>query len=119
MRIVVVLITLFISLFAFEEIRSDNFDSKIEHKKVLVEFYAPWCIYCKELKSNLEELQGDLPKDIEIFQVNLDKNEELKKRFSIRFLPTLIYFKNSNLLEMKSGTMELYELKRDVQKYMY
>jgi len=58
-------------------------------KKVLVDFYAPWCPPCEKAKEVVEELSKEV-KDVEIVKVDIDKNRELIDRFNLRAIPTFI-----------------------------
>jgi thioredoxin 1 len=108
----IILITLFsiISLFAYEELTIDNFDSKIKDKNVIVDFYAVWCQPCKILANNLEDFDVVKPDNVEIFKVNIDNQMVLSKKYGVSKLPTLVYFKNGKPINDYVGILSVEEL---------
>jgi thioredoxin 1 len=86
-----------------KEINKDNFDEilKISHQLV-VKFEADWCAPCRAIAPILEDLSTE-NKNIEFVKCNIDENPELANRFSIRNIPTIMYFKEGQLLEIQVG----------------
>jgi len=72
---------------------------------VIVDFWAEWCGPCKMLTPILEELSVDLSNEINVVKVNLDDNQELAMNYSIRSIPTLLLFKEGNLIDTKVGLL--------------
>ncbi len=70
----------------------NNFEKLINDGNVLVDFYATWCGPCKMLAVELEEIKDK----VKIIKIDVDKNNNLCKRFGIMSVPTLIYFKTSD-----------------------
>lgn len=63
-------------------------------KPVLVEFWAPWCVYCRRIAPALEKLQDQLGAELDIVQVNIDEEPLLANQEQIEVIPTLILYKN-------------------------
>jgi len=80
-------------------------------KPCIVNFTAPWCVYCKRLAPILEELCELFCDDIYIYSVDVDKEEDLDKAFNIHTIPTLMFCKENKEKEMILGTMPKNELK--------
>lgn len=99
-----------ISVFAFEELNMDNFESKIKDKNVIVDFYAPWCPPCKIIASSLDNYDATKPKNIEIYKVNIDDQLPLAKKYGVTKLPTVIYFKNGKVVKDYVGVLSSEEL---------
>lgn len=78
-----------------EEINSEE--------KVLVDFWAPWCGPCKMLSGTLEQIQKET--NIKIVKVNVDEELELASTYNIRSLPTLILFKNGEMVNQIVGAV--------------
>ena len=70
---------------------------------MLVDFWAEWCGPCKMLGPILEEISEDLKDKLQVVKVNLDENQDLAMKYSIRSIPTLLLFKNGELLDMQVG----------------
>ncbi len=98
------------ALFSYEELTSDNFNEKIKGKNVIIDFYAPWCPPCKVLANNLEDFEIQKPDNIQIFKVNIDNELFLAKKYGVRKLPTLIYFKDGKPLKQDVGVKTVEEL---------
>ncbi|HTD03878.1 thioredoxin [Undibacterium sp.] len=81
------------------------FKTEVEQAElpVFIDFWAPWCQPCKSLEPVLEYLARSYLGRIKFTKVNVDENPELKQRFDIRSLPTMILFKNDQTLERISG----------------
>jgi len=73
---------------------------------VLVDFYADWCGPCRRLSPILEELS----KDIKIVKVDVDKAEETSKEFGIMTIPTVMVFKDGEIISQKVGLLSKDEL---------
>ena len=70
---------------------------------VIVDFWAEWCGPCKMLTPILEELSNEMKNEINVVKVNLDENQDLAMKYSIRSIPTLLLFKEGNLIDTKVG----------------
>ena len=77
---------------------------------VIVDFWAEWCGPCKMLTPILEELSNEMKNEINVVKVNLDENQELAMRYSIRSIPTLLLFKAGNLIDTKVGLLPKTEI---------
>ena len=82
----------------------ENFEAEViqSEKPVLVDFFAPWCGPCRMLSPIIEEI-ADQRSDIKVCKVNTDEQEELAMRFGIMSIPTLIVFKNGEVVKKTMG----------------
>ena len=85
----------------------DNFDNEVSSSNlpVLVDFWAEWCGPCKSLGPILEEISNDLEGKLKVAKVNLDENQDLAMKYSIRSIPTLLLFKEGELIDTKVGLL--------------
>ena len=72
---------------------------------VLVDFWAEWCGPCKMVAPILEELDNNYGESIKIAKLNVDFNPDTTFRYDIKTIPTIIFFKNGNLLGKTVGTV--------------
>ena len=77
---------------------------------VIVDFWAEWCGPCKMLTPILEELSDEMKNVINVVKVNLDNNQDLAMKYSIRSIPTLLLFKEGNLVDTKVGLLPKSEI---------
>lgn len=84
------------------ELTSDNFN-ETESGVSLVDFWAPWCGPCKMLSPVIEELANDFDGKAKICKVNTDEEAELSAKFGVRSIPTLIFFKDGQVVDTLIG----------------
>lgn len=97
-------------------IHTNEFDQVIASGVVLVDFYADWCGPCKMLAPVLEEASKEFEGKAEIVKVNVDEDGELAQRFGVAMIPTLILFKDGQVVEQKSGYMPKPLLAKFIEK---
>ena len=83
---------------------------------VLIDFYANWCGPCKMLTPVLEQFAEKTAGEVEIYKVDVDENPELCGQFNISSIPTLLFFKNGNLIFRELGFRSLDYLKEILNK---
>ena len=79
------------------EITKNNFETEVLQSDlpVLVDFQAPWCMYCKRLAPVMNKLENEL--DFRFASVNIDDLPELAERYNIDTIPSLILFKGERI----------------------
>lgn len=87
-----------------KEIMTEEFSSFIQQDKpVLVDFWAPWCGPCRMIAPVVEELSQQYAGDLAVGKVDVDKCPDLAKQFRVMSIPTLILFKDGQVIDQKLG----------------
>lgn len=90
----------------------ENFNDIINGNQLtLVDFFATWCGPCKQMHPVLEQLKASEGEKLRIIKLDVDKNEALASTYRIQSVPTLMLFRNGELLWRQSGAMSLADLK--------
>ncbi|WP_062199059.1 thioredoxin [Massilibacterium senegalense] len=80
-----------------------TFQNEIKEGLVLVDFWATWCGPCKMIAPVLEELDKDLAGSAKIVKVDVDQNQGTAAQFGIMSIPTLVVFKNGEMVDKTVG----------------
>lgn len=79
-----------------------NFDDLVKNGLVVVDFFANWCGPCKMLAPVLEEVEREVT-DVKFIKIDVDREEELARRFGVMSIPTLIIFKDGKVVNQNVG----------------
>ena len=84
-----------------------SFDKDISSSSlpVLIDFWAEWCGPCKQIGPILEEISVEKINDLNILKLNIDENPETPQKYGVRGIPTLMIFKDGNLVDTKVGSL--------------
>ena len=92
-------------------IHNNNFQEEVmnSEKKVLLDFWAPWCGPCQMVLPIIDEIAKERS-DIKVGKINVDENPELAKQFRVMSIPTLIVMEKGDVLNRATG----YRPKEDI-----
>mgnify|MGYP001188110142 FL=1 len=74
-------------------------------KPVLVDFWAEWCGPCKAIGPALEEIAGEKKDSLSIVKLNIDENPLTPQKYNVRGIPTLLIFRNGEVVAEKVGAL--------------
>ena len=88
-------------------VNKNNFDQEIlnSDKPVLLDFWASWCGPCRMLAGTVEQVANESDGSYRVGKVNVDEQPELAKRYNVMSIPTLIVFKNGEMVNQSVGVI--------------
>lgn len=93
----------------YEEIKGD--------KLVMVDFYADWCRPCKIMEPDVNRIKKERTDDVTVLKINTDNEQALAEKYQISAIPTLILFKNNEVLYNQAGLHSYEQLTELINKY--
>lgn len=98
----------------------DNFKQEVlDHAGVaLVDFWAPWCGPCRMVAPIIDELSQEYAGKVKVAKVNTDENMQLSSQFNIMSIPTMLIFKNGQLVDEITGALPKNTLKARLDKWL-
>ncbi|MDD4574437.1 MAG: thioredoxin [Sphaerochaeta sp.] len=101
-------------------ITSDNFESEIlqADKPVLVDFWAPWCGPCKMIAPAISQLAEKYAGKLLVAKVNVDEVVSVASKFNVNSIPTLMVFKDGEVVDQRIGAASLSVIEGFVKPYL-
>ena len=98
-----------------KEIVAENFAAEVlaQQGVVLVDFFAPWCAPCKMIAPLLNEVATEFD-GLKVVKIDADNAESVMRQFGIRGVPTLLLFKNGEVVGSKVGGVPLVKMREFV-----
>lgn len=103
-----------------QEINSDMFDIEVLNQEgvTVVDFFANWCGPCRKLAPILEEVERDVEGRVNFKKIDTDENIETAKKYQVSGLPTLMVFKNGEVVERMVGLMPKSTIITNIEKHL-
>ena len=101
-------------------ITSDNFSELLskENELVMVDFWAEWCGPCKMLSPIVDELSQELDGKMTIGKVDVSDQQDLAAEYGVRNIPTILFFKNGELVDKQVGALPKTALQDIINKHL-
>jgi thioredoxin 1 len=96
------------------EVTDSNFETEVlkSSTPVLVDFWAVWCGPCRQISPIIEDLAGTYAGKVKVVKVDVDSNPNLSMKYSIRSIPTILMFKDGQVVDQIIGAYPRAEYER-------
>lgn len=103
-----------------QEINVENFDTEVlnSDKLTVVDFFANWCGPCRKLGPILEEVSEELAEKVKFAKIDTDENLDAAKKYQVSGLPTLLVFKDGEVVERMVGLMPKSSIITNIEKHL-
>ncbi|AIM15827.1 MULTISPECIES: thioredoxin [Neobacillus] len=103
---------------AIAHLTDQNFAQETSSGLALVDFWAPWCGPCKMIAPVLEELDAELGDKVKIMKIDVDENPQTASQFGVMSIPTLLVFKDGEVVDKVVGFQPKDALASMLQKHI-
>ncbi len=102
------------------EFTDTNFENEViaSDKPVLVDFWAEWCGPCKMIAPSVEEIAGEYEGKLKVGKVDVDVNQQVAMKYGIRGIPTLLIFKNGQVVDQIVGAVPKTQITARLEKVL-
>ena len=103
-----------------QEIDMSSFKTEVinSDKVTVVDFFADWCGPCRKLSPIMDEIEQELSGKAKFTKINTDENIPLAQEYQISGIPTLLVFKNGELVERMVGLMPKSSIITNIEKHI-
>jgi thioredoxin 1 len=97
-----------------------NFDSEIlkSQQVAVVDFWAEWCAPCRLLGPTIDSIADEYQGKLKVFKMNVDENPNTPTRYHVRGIPTVMIFKNGQMVDQLTGNYPKDVIVQTIQKHL-
>lgn len=102
------------------QLSDESFEADVLNadQPVLVDFWAEWCGPCKMIAPILDDIADEFAGKVTVGKLNVDHNNETPPKYGIRGIPTLLLFKNGDVVGTKVGAMSKAQLSEFINDHI-
>lgn len=102
------------------ELTDSNFDDIVlkSDKPVIVDFWAVWCGPCRIIGPIVQEIGEEYSDQVVVGKLDVDNNPGVSRKYGIRNIPTLLFFKNGEVVDKQVGSVPKPVLVKKLEKYL-
>ena len=99
-----------------QEVTDQNFDAEVikADKPVIIDFWAEWCAPCRQIAPIISELAAEYGDRVKIVKMDIDKHPNTPGKFGVRAIPTILAFKNGQVVQQLQGARPKADFKKMV-----
>jgi len=103
-----------------QQIDVNNFNAEVLNsgKITIVDFYADWCGPCRKLSPIMDEIEQELSDKVKFTKINTDENIDAAREYQVSGLPTLLMFKDGQVVERMVGLMPKNSIITNIEKHL-
>ena len=101
------------------QVEESNFETLLASEKlVVVDFTAKWCGPCRKITPFMEEIAKTYEDSVEVVKVDVDQSKPLAKKYTIRSIPAVLFFKNGDVVETIVGVQPYEKFVSTIDKFV-
>jgi thioredoxin 1 len=102
------------------QVNDDNFQKEVLESEglVLVDFWAPWCMPCRMLAPTIKEIANEMEGKVKVCKMNVDESIKYPQQYGILGIPTIILFKNGQVVETLPNLRPKEEIVEAIQRHL-